>query len=199
MWQVNQENAFPFSIQENLFNTNTDIEIAYIRYKSGIHSFKVIDEYGSVLFERDSVVNWSQNNGNGLSSSQEDGFYNTENGAKLILLTGPFLSRTKEIYSLGGTIITALQTNNGTNEDMISLSPNPSKEYTRITYHLPSNENSAEIVVYNINGNEIKRFIVDKTFNDLIVSNDDLPSGNYFYALFANNQLVGTKKAIVIK
>lgn len=199
LWQVNQENAFPFSIQENLFNTNTDIEIAYIRYKSGIHSFKVIDEYGSILFERDSVVNWSQNNGNGLSSSQEDGFYNTENGAKLILLTGSFLSRTKEIYSLGGTIITELQINNGANEDMIALSPNPSKEYTRITYHLPSNENSAEIVVYNISGNEIKRFIVDKTFNDLIVSNDDLPSGNYLYALFSNNQLIGTKKAILIK
>lgn len=199
LWQVNQENAFPFSIQENLFNTNTDIEIAYIRYKSGIHSFKVINEFGSVLFERDSVVNWSQNNGNGLSSSQEDGFYNTENGAKLILLTGPFLSRTKEIYSLGGTIITALQINNGDNEDMIALSPNPSKEYTRITYQLPSNENSAEIVVYNISGVEIKRFIVDKTFNDLVVSNDDLPSGNYFYALFANNQLISTKKAIVIK
>jgi len=31
LWQVNQENAFPFSIQENLFNTNSDIEIAYIK------------------------------------------------------------------------------------------------------------------------------------------------------------------------
>lgn len=200
LWQVNQENAFPFSIQENLFNTNTDIEIAYIRYKSGIHSFKVINEYGNVLFERDSVINWSQNNGYGLSSTQEDGFYNTENGAKLILLTGPYLSRTKEVYSLGGSIITGLEINNGGNEEgMIALTPNPSKEYTRITYSLPSNEISAEIVIYNISGSEIKRFTVDRTFNDLIVSNDDLPAGNYFYSLFANNQLISTKKSIVIK
>lgn len=200
LWQVNQENAFPFSIQENLFNTNTDIEIAYIRYKSGIHSFKVINEYGNVLFERDSVINWSQNNGNGLSSTQEDGFYNTENGAKLILLTGPYLSRTKEVYSLGGSIITGLEINNGGDEKgMIELTPNPSKEYTRITYSLPSNEISAEIVIYNISGSEIKRFTVDRTFNDLIVSNDDLPSGNYFYSLFANSQLISTKKSIVIK
>jgi len=104
------------------------------------------------------------------------------------------------VYSLGGTIITALQINNGSNEEgMISLSPNPSKEYTRISYNLPSNESNAEIVVYNISGSEIKRFTVDRTFNDLIVSNDDMPSGNYFYALFANNQLISTKKSMVIK
>lgn len=196
--------AIPMSIQENLFNTNANIEIAYIRYKTNNNftSFKVIDENSNVIFERDSVGMYNSIGVNGL---QYEGVFNTENGTKLIL---PIASTeggnnywtSKEIYSLGGTVITNLTQIGGTNEDgMIELSPNPSREYTRITYKLPANESIAEILVYNISGSEIKRYTVDKTFTDLIVSNDELPSGNYFYTLVANNQIIGTKKSFIIK
>lgn len=196
--------AIPLSIQENLFNTDANIEIAYVRYQTGksYTSFKVIDENGTLIFERDSVNGY---NNAGFNSLQYDGVFNTQNGTKLILSIestqgGNNYWRSKEIYSLGGSVINSIIKSDGTNEEgMIELSPNPSKEYTRITYQLPPNENSAEIVVYNMNGSEIKRYTVDKTFSDLIVSNNDLPSGNYFYTLVINNQLIGTKKSFVIK
>ena len=108
---------------------------------------------------------------------QLQGVFNSESGAKLILPLESFGSNgpvpTKEIYSLGGTVIT--------------------------TNIINTNEANAEIIVFDLNGNEIKRFTVDKTFNDLIISNEDLPSGSYFYTLYANNQIIGTKKSFVIK
>lgn len=194
--------ASPISIQENLFNTDGNIEIAYIKYKenSNYVSFKIIDEYGTVIFERDSVKEF---NSNVLNNLQLQGVFNSESGAKLILPLESFGSNgpvpTKEIYSLGGTVITTNIINKNEEEYFMELSPNPAREFTRINYQIPTNEANAEIIVFDLNGNEIKRFTVDKTFNDLIISNEDLPSGSYFYTLYANNQIIGTKKSFVIK
>ena len=48
-------------------------------------------------------------------------------------------------------------------------------------YHLPNGINEGEIVFYDINGKEIKRYRVDNTFNTLIINNSDLPAGTYLY------------------
>ncbi|MBI5219458.1 MAG: T9SS type A sorting domain-containing protein [Bacteroidia bacterium] len=64
---------------------------------------------------------------------------------------------------------------------------------------LPNGINQGEIVFYDIQGKEIKRFKVDKTFNSLLISTADIPAGTYFYQLQTDAQNSGGKKMVVIK
>jgi hypothetical protein len=81
----------------------------------------------------------------------------------------------------------------------MSLSPNPSTEFTRLTYSLPAGVAQAEVVLYNNQGWEVKRFVVDGTFSDLLVSNAELRAGTYHYCMMVNGNVVGSKSAIVIR
>lgn len=192
--------GIPFSIQENLFNTDENIEIAYFaRDNYGRTNFKVIDENGTLLFERDSVESFTSDNYryNNLYNLQVKGVFNTEDGTKLILIR--YYPYGKEIYSLGGTVINNSISNFNADDELISLSPNPSVNYTKITYKLPENENRGEILIFDNQGNEIKRFIVGREFSDLLISTNDLPPGTYIYSLFAGDKLIDNQKSIIIK
>jgi hypothetical protein len=48
-------------------------------------------------------------------------------------------------------------------------------------------------------GKEIKRFKVDKTFDHLLISTSDIPAGTYFFQLQTSNQNSAGKKMVVIK
>ncbi len=77
--------------------------------------------------------------------------------------------------------------------------PNPAKNTTRIDYTLPDGVNNGVIVFYDLQGNEIKRFKVDKTFDHLLVSTADLSSGTYYFQLQTALQNSEGKKIVVIK
>lgn len=78
--------------------------------------------------------------------------------------------------------------------------PNPSNHEAIISYTLPGSTAKAQIVVYDINGTEIKRFNV--TGNDagfITLNTRQMIAGNYFYTLFADGQIIETKKMTVSK
>jgi len=77
--------------------------------------------------------------------------------------------------------------------------PNPSNNYTRIDYQLPKDVKNGEIVFYNIQGKEVKRYKVDRTFNHLRISTTDLSPGTYYYNLQTLQGVSGGKKMVVIK
>jgi hypothetical protein len=77
--------------------------------------------------------------------------------------------------------------------------PNPSTTTTRIDYFFPNGTNDGEIVLYDLQGREIKRFKVDKTFDHLLISTVDIPAGTYFYQLQTSNQASEGKKMVVVK
>ena len=77
--------------------------------------------------------------------------------------------------------------------------PNPSISTTQIDYDLPKGINQGEIVFYNLQGKEVKRFKVDKTFNTLLISTSDLAAGTYYYQLQTTTQNSEGKKMVVIK
>lgn len=70
----------------------------------------------------------------------------------------------------------------------------PSK--STIAYQLPNSINETDIIIYDIKGQEIKRFRVDTQFNNIELDNSDLQSGTYFYTLLGTNQV---HKMIIVK
>ncbi len=77
--------------------------------------------------------------------------------------------------------------------------PNPTNNTTTIDYTLPAGSNEGEIVFYNLQGAEVKRFKVDKTFSTLLVSTADIAAGTYLYQLQTSVVSTEGKKMVVIK
>lgn len=75
--------------------------------------------------------------------------------------------------------------------------PNPFNKSTSINLTLSDNINYAELIIYDLLGNQIKSYSIDKR-NDvkMMLDGSDLKSGVYLYSLFADGKLIGTKSMI---
>jgi|GEM_PF-872617 hypothetical protein len=214
-------------ISDSLFNTTTaDIEYMLEDVDSTYYlpHIRIYNDSGTTLFSKDSVlITWEAPQ----LPSTEPIFY-TPNGYKMILSFIPtggsnvsfgpdvqtFLSddTSAYVYSLPGAlpcnecsngVITGLigpENNGGNNQGYLKNPyPNPANNNVVIGYGLPEGINQGEIIFYNMSGQEIKQYTVDKTFNTLNISTTDLASGTYLYILKTAMGNVGSKKVIVIK
>jgi len=77
--------------------------------------------------------------------------------------------------------------------------PNPTDNSTTIPYTLPDGESTGELVFYDVTGKEIKRFKVDKTFTQILISSADLAPGTYYYHLQTAKNTSEGKTLVVIK
>ncbi len=76
--------------------------------------------------------------------------------------------------------------------------PNPFNQSTAITYSLNSDAASAQIVIRNLNGEQIKAIAINKTGKGQVTINaNELAQGTYTYTLIVNNQSVDTKLMVV--
>ncbi len=151
---------------------------------------------GTTIFRIDSFVPVSSISSLGVSTS----IRNTSGGTKMILQNQYNLPE-RRVYALCDSLpsfpinVSVPQSNN---MNLSNPYPNPAKEYTKLSYSLPDGVNSGEILIYDINGNVIKTYKVDNTFNELILSTSDLASGSYYYQLKTSQGLTGGKKFIKI-
>lgn len=81
----------------------------------------------------------------------------------------------------------------------ISVFPNPTSGNATITYTLPQGETQGKIIIYDTQGKEVKRFNVDRTFDSLVISTENLQSGLYYYNLQTTQGISAAKKLIIIK
>jgi len=183
---------YVFYLSEHLFNTDDSIELMYGNASNTEWNFNIISESGNVIFHSDSLGPLFTF----LTAPQAQvPVYNTPDGAKMILSDRDGNAR---VYGLNGHLSNSIQQFGVGNTDGLNIFPNPSYENTTIDFTLPKGVNTADIVLYNLNGTEIKRYKVDNTFNNLILNNSDLKSGTYLYELVTENQTIGVKKMIVI-
>lgn len=176
---------------EQLFNTDNLMEISYSQY-GGTHpdSMLVMNENGNILFT-------------------SFGYYSIVNdGSNFKMIIRDTLGTSSSVYSLPGTLpcdacggfsgISEPSSNDG--KQMISNPyPNPTNDKTTINYELPEGINQGKIAFYDIMGNYVKGFMVDRTFKDLQISNADLAAGTYYYQLQTSKGMSGGKKLMVIK
>ncbi len=195
---VNYRNILYLS--QHLFNLDSKIEFMYsVPFpSSGGGSFYtgIYNENGTLLFSDTGTVSIFPN-----VPLQQFPIYNTtSNGTQMIL---SYINGQAKVFGLAGTLTTAIQIANqnlAQAQGLISNpAPNPVINITKIDYALPKEANQGEIVFYDLQGTEIKRFKVDKTFDHLLISTSDMPAGTYYYQLqTVGNSSVG-KKMVVVK
>lgn len=76
--------------------------------------------------------------------------------------------------------------------------PNPFSESTIIKFIIPEQFTSARIIIHNLNGVEIKSFMITESGEGNITINDAiLNSGMYLYTLIVDNAIIETKRMIL--
>ncbi len=184
---------------ENLFNTDSKIEFMYVYHNIvGVNHTRVFNEDGTLIFQADSADPLILIN----TPLQQYPIYNTTQGTKMIL-SDQFTGKAK-VYSLPGTLTTDIAEANGQlmqaqSGQLSKLYPNPSNGAVTLQYELPNGETEGELILYNMQGMEVKRYKIDNTFSDILLDNTQLPAGTYFYQLQTSKGAVGTKKMVIIK
>ena len=178
-----------------LFNSDSLIEFLYgYNDATGMVHTRIYNENGTALFIGDSLFSEDEV----AIPQQEFTIYNTSAGTKMIL--SHRTNGKKYIYSLGGTLTTAIdKTSHSFTGNMGNAYPNPTVNTTTIPYTLPQGINNGEVIFYNTQGTEVKRFKVDNTFSSLLVTTTDIPAGTYYYQLQTGGNASGTKKMVVVK
>ncbi|CAA9264440.1 MAG: Phage tail fibers [uncultured Cytophagales bacterium] len=78
--------------------------------------------------------------------------------------------------------------------------PNPFHEKTLIEYELPAATRQAALFIYNLQGEQLKRFdIADKRSKSVELDGNVLPAGLYLYSLVVDGKVTDTKQMILTK
>ena len=185
-------------LSQNLFTTDSKIAFMYIRNPCGIPSpyyiTDIVNEDGTILFSDTGSAEIIPN-----YEEQQMPIYNTSQGTIMIL---SYRNGQAKVFGLPGILSESIIETNNTLISQSKISnpyPNPTSNSTSIDYELPKGINEGEIVFYNLQGNEIKRFKVDRTFSTLLVSTNDIAAGTYLYQLQTTAQSSEGKKMVVIK
>jgi len=183
-------------VSENLFNTDNSIELLYVSciYNTSLayytYDTRIASESGTLLLTVP---------GGGYSL-----IYPAETGSKLLIWEYDFSvfpeKVNTKVYSIPGQAATSI--NEGPDVERFSLKnafPNPTSNTVTIPYNLPVNVNKAELKVYDVSGNLIKSFVVDHTFDNIVIQTNDLADGMYFYRIEAGEFKSETYKLSVRK
>lgn len=78
--------------------------------------------------------------------------------------------------------------------------PNPFSSSTFIGFYLPTTINVASIYIYDMNGVQLKSFIVnEREKGNITIQGSELTAGMYLYALIADGKVIDTKRMILTK
>lgn len=188
-------------VSDALFDQNTaDIEyIIQYATPANYNRVAIYRENGTLLFQRDSVAieacYWSE---------MPDRIFNTSAGTKMIIshqvagtaivLGLPGHLPCKECDNAGPTMIQSNENGSSTGAPY----PNPATDFTTIPYALPGGEQTGWLVLFNVTGQEVKRFQITNTFTSVTLSTADIASGTYSYRIEAGQTVLPGEKLIII-
>lgn len=116
-----------------------------------------------------------------------------ENGTSVSVDLQPLISDLEDrITALEGLVgISKLESNKA---EISQNVPNPFTSETSIPYFIPNEVNNANVVLYNVNGIEIKKIQIDKRgYGNLIITSDNIDTGSYFYTLILDGKKLESK------
>ena len=193
-------------ISENLFDTDNEVEFlfSYFFYdNSGNNSVE-----GTVIFNEDGTIILNAPDYLLENNEINTGIENTSNGTKMILFHDNI--NNANVYNLPGRLTCSRPCSDSTitgkkishNKSLASdfkAYPNPTKDYINIEYELPNGARKGDIVFYDFQGREIKRYTVDRTFDHLKLKTDDLSKGMYIFNLQTTKGVSQSKKILKIE
>lgn len=111
----------------------------------------------------------------------------------------------KEIKKLettgeGGPVYHAAPKSDNTNAFLRQNTPNPFSSETVIEYFVPMTSKSAQIIIYDMNGAQLKEYPINANGNgSVVVNGSELYAGMYLYALIVDGALIDSKKMVLTK
>ncbi|MCD4773822.1 MAG: T9SS type A sorting domain-containing protein, partial [Bacteroidales bacterium] len=84
-------------------------------------------------------------------------------------------------------------------ELLMKIFPNPAGNYFIIEYDLSEFQGNSILVISDINGKQLKLFILKSEHNQLIISTEYFKSGTYLVQLMLNGTLKESTKIVIIK
>ncbi|MFN8347910.1 MAG: T9SS type A sorting domain-containing protein [Spirosomataceae bacterium] len=80
---------------------------------------------------------------------------------------------------------------------VLNAYPNPANEYTEIDYQLSPGVGTAKIALFNVIGNSVAEYDLDKNDRQLRIPTREMPTGVYFYRLLLEGKAIATKKLLI--
>jgi hypothetical protein len=88
-------------------------------------------------------------------------------------------------------------TDSNTANKLFQNTPNPFTSYTSIQYQLDQNAVQATIYVYDFQGTQLKKYILDRNDTKLTLEANQLRPGVYLYALVVDGKEVDIKRMLL--
>ncbi len=84
--------------------------------------------------------------------------------------------------------------------ELLQNKPNPFSMETRIEMSLPQSVSTAEVIIYDLRGTQLKSIPVEARGATYVsIQGRELEEGMYLYALIADGEVIGTKRMILTK
>ncbi|MEZ4902945.1 MAG: T9SS type A sorting domain-containing protein [Spirosomataceae bacterium] len=80
---------------------------------------------------------------------------------------------------------------------VLNAYPNPANDYTEIDYQMSPGAGNARVSMFNVIGNNVGEYELDKNDRQLRIQTREMPTGVYFYRLLLDGKTVATKKLLV--
>jgi len=88
----------------------------------------------------------------------------------------------------------------GSSSYLLQNAPNPFNSSTLINYYIPSTHSSAQMQITNSGGQVVKSVVFSSTgYGQVTINAGELAAGSYFYSLYIDGQLAGTKQMVLVK
>lgn len=118
-------------------------------------------------------------------------------------------NQNQKIADLENKITTTASTENSDRKSEITIEkgtqllqniPNPFSESTTINYILPENVNSASVIIFDLQGKQIKKFdLQQRGQGSILVQAGELYAGMFVYTLVVDGKEIASKKMILTK
>ena len=176
---------------ESLFSTDGKVCLLLYCNAGNIITTKIINEDGQLIFSA---------TGYAPQYSTSPVIYNTSAGTKMRLIASDGNGDAR-IYGLPGILITGFsRTATGdTDEGSFNSFPNPTSIGTvTLKYEMPKGENIGRIMLFNMSGQALKTYNIDRSSASMQISTADIPAGNYLWQ-FCSGTYQTNRKMIVVK
>lgn len=183
-------------VSENLFNSDSQIELAYTYYQYVatstsyyyMYGAKVINETGTVLQPIDGAQYL---------------YVNKTGDAEYKLFAYCFDYSVfpekvwTNIYNISGFPVFSASISDKQQDVLLKAWPNPASEVIRLQYELPVNVKSASMNVYDSSGRKVKNFAIDSHSDHIAMNVNDLAAGTYLFNIEYDNIRTDTKKIVI--
>lgn len=80
---------------------------------------------------------------------------------------------------------------------VLNAFPNPANDYTEIDYQVTNGIGTTKIALFNVIGNNVAEYDLDRNERQLRIQTREMPTGVYFYRLILDGKAVATKKLLI--